>query len=453
MRENHNSKENENKNRHAILAGVCLHDDQTDDEFLHAIEETKELMRACELEVVCVVTQNLPSPHPGTYFGSGKLEELARAADFRDAAYVIVLDNLSPVQLKNMTDVIDAVIFDRTTLILEIFARRARSREAKLQIELANLQYMLPRLVGMRKSLGRQGGASGSMSNKGAGEKKLELDRRHIGHRITELRRELAKIERTREVQRKSREKGSLKKVALVGYTNAGKSTIMNQLVENSCSDDKKLVLEKDMLFATLDTTVRRIVPEDKREFLLSDTVGFISNLPHELVKAFHSTLEEVLYADLLLIVVDMSDIHYKEHLKVTQDTLKELGAASIPQIYAYNKLDRFYQTHIDEEQSIPIFRPGLIVNGERVYLCANQGKGIKELIGLIQQKIFADYKRVRVFVPYDQGAIIGRIESNAIIISREYKETGVELLADMKAWFAGALMEEDACFISLDME
>ena len=230
----------------------------------------------------------------------------------------IVFDNaLSPSQIRNLGDELELPILDRTNLILDIFAIRAKTREAKLQVETARLQYMLPRLVGMRENLSRQGGTGGSMSNKGAGETKLELDRRKIEHRISELKKELTEVAGNRRTMRKKREESRTPQVALVGYTNAGKSTILNKLVERYGEGREKTVLEKDMLFATLDTSVRSIRTEDNRPFFLTDTVGFIHKLPHGLVKSFHSTLEEIRYADLLVHVVDFSDEYYKDRKSV----------------------------------------------------------------------------------------------------------------------------------------
>lgn len=275
-----------------------------------------------------------------TYIGSGKVQEVRDMARALEADIVVFDNGLSPIQLRNLQKELDTPVMDRTTLILEIFSARARTKEAKLQVEVARLQYMLPRLVGLHDALSRQGGTSGSMSSRGLGEKKLELDRRRLERRLTNMRKELDAISGERQTQRKKRADSGIPRVALVGYTNAGKSTIMNMLLSEYVEDTEKQVFVKDMLFATLDTTVRKIAPPDKNAFLLSDTVGFISNLPHGLVKAFRSTLEEVREADLLLQVIDYSDENYREHMKVTEETLQELGAQSIPVIYVFNKVD-----------------------------------------------------------------------------------------------------------------
>ena len=285
------------------------------------------------MEPVKEVVQNLSKPYQALYMGKGKLLEVKEYLEEGSVDVLIFDRSLTPTQLRNLQSLLDYPILDRTTLILEIFAVRAKTREAKLQVESARLQYVLPRLVGMHKALSRQGGGSG-LANKGAGEKKLELDRRRIEKRMSELEKELKKIERERITQQKRRQKSQIPRVALVGYTNAGKSTLMNGMLDKYTRDDSKKVLEKDMLFATLDTTVRRIQTSPDREFLLSDTVGFIHQLPTGLVKAFRSTLEEAKEADLLLHVLDYSDEAFLEQKKVTEETLKELGAGDIPVIY-----------------------------------------------------------------------------------------------------------------------
>ena len=306
----------------ALLIGVNLNDGE---DYQASLEELGALAEACDMEVTATVEQTLEQVHKAFYIGTGKVEEVKELAGKYDIDVIIFDNSLSPMQIRNLQERLDKPILDRSTLILDIFARRARTREAKLQVEVARLQYMLPRLVGLHAALSRQGGASGSMSNRGAGEKKLELDRRVLEKRLSQLRRELKEVGQERETQRKQRMKTGMPRVALVGYTNAGKSTLLNGMLDLYGADEvdaaEKKVMEKDMLFATLDTTVRKIAPGDHHAFLLSDTVGFIHKLPHNLVEAFQSTLEEAREADILLQVVDYSDVHYREHIAVTNQT------------------------------------------------------------------------------------------------------------------------------------
>lgn len=360
------------KKERALLLGVDLHDGE---DFERSMQELKSLAQACGMEAAGQIVQNLDKIHPALYMGKGKLQEIRGYLEEEDIGLLIFDRALTPSQMKNLQDFLGCPILDRTTLILEIFASRAQTREAKLQVESARLQYILPRLVGMRRALSRQGGGSGSLSNRGAGETKLELDRRRIEKRLSQLRRELDKIADERRTQRKQRQGSGIPRVALVGYTNAGKSTLMNRMLERYMRDDSKKVLEKDMLFATLDTTVRRIRMGRGEEILLSDTVGFIRQLPAGLVKAFRSTLEEAAEADLLLHVLDYSDDSYRTQRKVTEETLKELGAGDIPVIYIYNKADLCMKA--DE---LPVIR------GSRIYLSAKSGAGIAELAEMIRK-------------------------------------------------------------------
>ena len=313
-----------NQKMKALLVGVNLGNDP---DFENALKELESLAEACNMEVVGVETQNISQVNTGVYVGTGKVDEIKALAHMLEAEVVIFDNTLSPMQLRNLKDIIERPILDRTHLILQIFSSRAKTREAQIQVETARLQYELPRLTGMGEILSRQGGGSGGLSNKGAGEKKLELDKRKIRHRISELKKEIKEVEKNRETQRKRRLSQGIPQVALVGYTNAGKSTLMNALIDKYEQNDEKKVMAQDMLFATLDTTVRKIHLPDKKEFLLSDTVGFINKLPHNLVEAFHSTLEEVKYADVLLEVIDYSDENYQDHMRVTRETLRELGA------------------------------------------------------------------------------------------------------------------------------
>ena len=396
-----------------LLVGVNLNDDV---DFLQSMEELGALAEACNMEVAGQVTQNLSAVNKGLYIGTGKVREVRELAEELNVDIIIFDNALSPSQLRNLQKETEKPVMDRTSLILEIFSTRAKSREARLQVEVARLQYLLPRLVGLHDALSRQGGGSG-FSNKGSGEKKLELDRRKIEYRLSELRKELEEVSKERDTQRKQRQNAGIARVALVGYTNAGKSTIMNIMVDEYMKEDTKKVLEKDMLFATLETTVRKITAHDSRSFLLSDTVGFISKLPHNLIKAFRSTLEEVKTADLLLHVIDFSDPHYKEHMRTTSETLKELEAGEIPVIYVYNKADL-----------VPGYEelPKLEENG--IYMSAKKRSGLKELTELIFRTVSGDHVECSMLIPFSEGAVVSYLTSHAEILSTEYTEEGTLL-------------------------
>lgn len=406
-----------------ILAGLDLGGDT---DFAHSMEELEELAKAADMEVAGVVTQKMPAVNKAFYIGTGKVEQVRQLAKESGAGLVVFDNALSPMQLRNLQKELETAVMDRTTLILEIFSGRARTREAKLQVEVASLQYMLPRLVGLHDALSRQGGASGSMSNKGAGEKKLELDRRHIEARLATLRRELSRVEKDRETQRKQRLKSAVPLVSLVGYTNAGKSTVMNALIERyACGEDKK-VLEKDMLFATLETTVRKMEGEGGKSFLLSDTVGFINELPHNLVKAFRSTLEEVKNADLLLHVIDYSDASYREHMKVTEKTLEELGAGRIPVVCVFNKLD------LKGEEEYPR------IAGNNIFMAAGKGAGIEELVFLIEDNLFGKRKEYELLIPYTAGGVFSDLSERAFVEAYKYREEGIYVKAALDEELAG---------------
>lgn len=415
--ENNTDLQKPTEKERAVVVGLCIGQDR---QFEHSMEELISLCEACNMEVVAMLTQTLPAPHQALYIGTGKVQEVIDTCVTFDADVVVFDDALSPSQVRNLSQEIALPLLDRTSLILEIFSDRAKTREAKLQVELARLQYLLPRLTGMGTSLSRQGGGSGSRSNKGAGEKKLELDRRHIEHRIAECRRELEVVKKNRITQRKSRKASAIPQVSLVGYTNAGKSTIMNQLLSyygNSdiAHNEHKMVLQKDMLFATLETTIRKITPPGKSPFYLSDTVGFIDKLPHNLVDAFRSTLEEACEADLLLQVVDVSDPYYKEHMRVTNETLAELGAGHIPQIVVYNKADR-----VPEIPALPR------VGKHQIHMTARSGVGIPELMELIMQEIYGNLFHTKVLLPYTEGGLHNLMQREANIIKQEYQAEGI---------------------------
>ncbi len=420
--------ENEYRQERGILVGINLNNDPT---FDLSIKELKELARACHIEVVCIHSQKLSSPNSALCIGSGKLQEIKEDIVLFEATTVIFDNTLSPVQVRNLSRELNAVILDRTSLILRIFEERAKTGEAKMQVELAKYQYMLPRLVGLRDNLSRQGGASGALSNKGAGEKKLELDRRRIEKHINELKQQLAQLELNKATMRKKRSLSSLSQVALVGYTNAGKSTILNALVSLFSQDESKLVLEKDMLFATLETKVRQIAPPGRKPFLLSDTVGFIDKLSHQLIKAFRSTLQEVREADLLLHVVDYSDPDMTEHLRVTQETLQELSAAHIPTLYIYNKIDKAEAPAVSRQ------------TGNRLYISAKSEEGIVALLNAIEEALSASDKEVTLLLPFSQGHILSLLAREAQILSTEYTPEGTLLTVRGSA----AVIDRHLCY------
>ncbi|MDE6530457.1 MAG: GTPase HflX [Lachnospiraceae bacterium] len=411
------------KKERALLVGVCLPEEK---DFKLSMLELLELAMACDMNVLGTMEQKMDRPDKALYIGSGKVCEVLAAMEELNADLIIFDNTLSPTQIRNLQNQLRCPILDRTSLILEIFEKRAKSREAKLQVEIARLQYMLPRLVGIHEALSRQGGGGGSRANKGAGEKKLELDRRKLEHRLSELHKELTKIRKERVTQRKKRNETGAVRVALVGYTNAGKSTLMNTMLRQYYRKDgavpEKLVYEENMLFATLDTTVRKIDPPNHQPFLLSDTVGFISKLPHHLVEAFHSTLEETIESDLLLHVIDFSDVSRDDQINITYQTLEELGAGDIPVIYVYNKADLCM-----DEKMLPVIR------GNKIYMSAKKGIGLTELLDLIEKALADRYQSGEFCFPYDQGGIVSYLNQNAAVEEVSYEEQGVRMKVRMR--------------------
>lgn len=406
---------NKEKER-ALLVGVNI---DSQENFQKLMDELENLAVACDIEVVGREIQNLYEVNKPLYIGKGKAEEISNIAQELNVDYVIFNNELSHTQIRNLQKIINCSILDRTSLILEIFSKRARTKEAKLQVEVARLEYMLPRLVGLHSSLGRQGGGAG-LSNKGLGEKKIELDKRRIEEKLTELKKELEELSTDREVQRKKREESEIPLVALVGYTNAGKSSLMNYMIDRFVKDNDKRVLEEDMLFATLDTSVRKIELEDNRKFLLSDTVGFISELPHDLIKAFRSTLDEIKNADLLLQVIDYSDPDFYSQMQVTKETLEKIGAGDIPVIYVYNKSELMLD-------KLPL------VDENEIYLSIKERKGMNELIDIIIENLFKNYKKCKMLIPFSQGAVVSYLNDHANVMSTEYNENGTLLLVECR--------------------
>ena len=401
------------KTERVILVGVQENDGDDTEE---SLQELAELAKTAGAEVVGTVIQKRERIHPGTYVGKGKIDEIRTLLNALDATGIICDDELSPVQMNHLQQELESKIMDRTLLILDIFASRAVTKEGKIQVELAQLRYRAVRLVGLGSSLSRLGGGIGT---RGPGEKKLEMDRRLIKERISQLKKELEHVKKHRELLREGRKKDRVMTAAIVGYTNAGKSTILNRMVEQFGELPDKTVMEKDMLFATLETSVRSVDTGHNKPFFLTDTVGFINKLPHGLVKAFRSTLEEVKYADLLIQVVDFSDENYRQQMQVTADTLKELEAGDIPQIIVYNKADKC------EMEPLPQKRQ------DNWYLAAGLNIGIRELAEAVEQKVYADNAECVFLIPYSAGNVASYLMEQAQILSREYREDGILIHAD----------------------
>ncbi|MBQ3390055.1 MAG: GTPase HflX [Firmicutes bacterium] len=407
----------------AILVGVQIGPRDID----YYMKELEQLAEAAGLEVVGVMTQKADRVNPATYMGKGKLEELQEAVQTLEADVVILNNELSGRQIRNLEDATGVKVIDRTILILDIFAARAVSREGKLQVELAQLQYRMPRLVGFGKALSRTGGGIGT---RGPGEKKLETDRRHIARQIDEIRREIESVKATREVQRSRRNKSGLPIVAIAGYTNAGKSTLMNALLKESEKEDKD-VFVKDMLFATLDTSLRKIRVDTDKEFILIDTVGFVSDLPHTLVNAFRSTLEEILYADLILHVVDASYEDCFFNMKVADKVLDEIGAEDIRKFYVFNKIDKVE----NYEDTLP-------GGPDCIFISAKNGTNLDVLMEKISGELFSDRVIAELMIPYDQGRITSYLCDNCKVLKMEYKNEGTYFEVELSGEDYGRLKE-----------
>lgn len=393
----------------AVLAGITsgkINNEFSDEA---TMAELSELAKTAGATVVAQVLQPKEAPDVATYLGSGKLEELKFLCENNNANLVIFDDELTGSQQKNIENAVGVRVIDRSTLILDIFASRAMSKEGKLQVELAQLKYMLPRLTGMGQALSRLGGGIGT---RGPGETKLESDKRHIRTRISRLLSELKEVELRRGYARQRRKKDNVLTVSLVGYTNAGKSTLMNRLTDAG-------VLAENKLFATLDTTSRALTLPDDREVLLVDTVGFIRKLPHHLINAFKSTLEEAVYADVILNVIDYSNPENKIHLAVAEDILTGLGVIETPIINVYNKCDLADGTYKPDENNI--------------YVSAETGEGLDELLKLIAIKIPYPYKRMELLIPYDKTGYASSVRDDGELISEEYGENGIRIIADVE--------------------
>ena len=389
-----------------ILIGVQT---EQDEDVSASLDELEELAATAGAVTVGKVIQNREAVHPGTYIGKGKIEEVAALLAAYDANGVICDDELSPAQMNNLERELDCKVMDRTLLILDIFAGRATTSEGKIQVELAQLRYRSARLVGLRASLSRLGGGIGT---RGPGEKKLETDRRLIRKRITALKEELSQVERHRELLRTGRSRGNLKTAAIVGYTNAGKSTLLNALTGSQ-------VLSQDKLFATLDPTTRSLTLEDGQQLLLTDTVGFIRKLPHNLVEAFKSTLEEAKYADYIIHVADVSNPQVELQMHVVYDTLRELGADGKKTITVFNKQD------VAGDVMVRDLRADYTVKTS-----AKTGEGLQELQELLGKLISEELLFIERVFPYPEAGKIQLIRENGQLLSEEYTENGIHVKA-----------------------
>ncbi|KRM68227.1 GTP-binding protein [Apilactobacillus ozensis DSM 23829 = JCM 17196] len=400
-----------------ITIGLNLNNER----FEYSMKELSALAFANNMQVVEELVQKLDHPDSATYFGKGKVELLKETATAHNVNTVVVNDELSPSQLRNLEKKTEVKIIDRTGLILEIFANRARTHEAKLQVQLAKLQYQLPRLhTSASQRLDQQtGSGGGGFTNRGSGESQLELNRRVIEKSITHIKEELKTIEKSDKTQRKQRAKSDIPNVALVGYTNAGKSTIMNQLVQRYGENVEKQVMVKNMLFATLDTSVRKLVFSDQKKMLLSDTVGFVSKLPHQLIKAFRSTLSEAASADLLVQVVDESDENKQLMMETTNETLKEIGIENIPMLTIFNKADLANES-----------RP--VRTGNSLTMAALEDSSVNELVNVIKEKILKNYATINLLIPFSDGNVVEYLNSNANVLETKYNAEGTEIKVEL---------------------
>lgn len=412
--------ETKQEQERAVLAGVHTGSgDPLKDTTEESIAELARLAETAGAETVGTLIQNRPSPENATYLGEGKVEELLAACQTLDATLVIFDSELSPIQLKNLEKILGLRVIDRSMLILDIFARHALSREGKIQVELAQLRYMLPRLIGIGTQLSRLGAGIGT---RGPGETRLETDRRHIRRRIHHLQEALSEVRKHRELLRAGRKNDKAITVALAGYTNAGKSTLLNILTGAE-------VYAEDKLFATLDPTIRGFSLEDGRNILMIDTVGFIRKLPHHLIEAFKSTLEEISLADVIVHVADGSNPEYLQHIQVVSGILAELGAGDKPVVLAFNKADAK-----PEDLELPLSLPGA---SKTVSISARTGQGLPELIDAIAEVAPGKKQAFTLKIPFAKGALLSELHENHPILKEEYEPDGtlIEVLLDAKEY------------------
>ena len=396
----------ENKRDLAVLVGLrspVLREDSTDEE---SLQELAALVDTAGGQVVGSILQSRDKPDPHSFIGEGKVEEVKTMVTLESATLVIFDNDLSPSQIRVLTELLGVQVIDRSGLILDIFAQRAKTREGCLQVELAQYQYLLPRLIGMWTHLERQAGTSGKgpIGSKGPGETQLETDRRHIHRKIDKLKEELEEVRRVRNTQRQRRMKNEIPVVAIVGYTNAGKSTLLNAITGAGIPANNRL-------FDTLDTTTRLLTVSDTLDVVISDTVGFIRKLPHQLVEAFKATLEELEYADLLLHVIDLSNPQWAQQAQVVDDLIRELKADHIPCLRVYNKCDLAFSGALPREK-------------DSVYISAKTGEGIKRLLQAVDENLDKGTRRVTIHLPYDKAGLLDGLYREAKVENVEYGET-----------------------------
>jgi len=407
----------------AVLAGLAadsmnIYDRSTEE----SLDELEALLETAGGICIGRVLQNRRKPEPRTFIGDGKVKELKELAKTNDCTVAVFDNELSPSQMKALTEDLDLRVIDRSSLILDIFAGRARTREGKLQVELAQYNYLLPRLTGMWKHLVSQTGTSAPIGTRGPGETQLETDRRHIRRKIDKLRGELKEVIRTRDTQRRLREKNNVPVVALVGYTNAGKSTLLNTLTGAGIQAENRL-------FDTLDTTTRRLVISDVQEILISDTVGFIRKLPHHLVEAFKATLEELKYADLIVHVIDASSNEWEQQVRVVDNMITSLGAGDTPRLEAYNKCD--------------ILTADVRQRGDGIVeISAKTGSGIDSLLHKIEESLSTAAKKVTLRFPYDKAGLLEIVHREGVVKDIEYLEGSIELNAIVNPALYGRVKE-----------
>ena len=400
------------KKERAVLAGLsaaCMDEHERSNDV--SMDELAALVETAGGEVVGLVMQNLPTPNPRSFIGDGKVKELKELIEANDCDLAVFDNELSPSQMRVLSEELGVKVLDRSGLILDIFAQRAQTREGQLQVELAQYKYLLPRLTGMWTHLVRQTASGGSspIGTRGPGETQLETDRRHIRRRIQKLEEELSAVRKVRETQRRRREKNSMPVVSLIGYTNAGKSTLLNCLTDS-------FIPANDRLFDTLDTTTRRLQIDETQEVLLSDTVGFIRKLPTHLIEAFKATLEELQFADVLLHVIDISNPEWEEQVRIVESLVVRLGAEETPCIRVYNKCDSYM---------------GILPHGDDcVCISARTGEGTAELVEKLSAMLSRGKKRVDLVIPYSAGSFIDLLSREAVIESQEYTESGCRITA-----------------------